>query len=79
MAPAARVAVFDNDGTLWCERPTYAQALFLLERLREQAAEDPELGSGPVVQALLEGDLAARSRWAPTLVGSRPARDRTPG
>jgi phosphoserine phosphatase len=57
--PAARIAVFDNDGTLWCERPTYPQAFFLLERLHDQAAEDPELAARPVVHALLEGDLRA--------------------
>ena len=57
--PAARIAVFDNDGTLWCERPTYPQAFFLLERLHAQAAEDPELAARPVVQALLRGDLRA--------------------
>ena len=57
--PAARVAVFDNDGTLWCERPTYAQAYFLLERLHAQAAQDPELAARPLVKALLNGDLRA--------------------
>jgi phosphoserine phosphatase len=58
--PAAeRVAVFDNDGTLWCEKPTYAQALFLFEELRARAAADPELAGEPVVAALLEGGLAA--------------------
>jgi phosphoglycolate phosphatase-like HAD superfamily hydrolase len=55
--PASRVAVFDNDGTLWCERPTYAQALFLLDRLREQAAADPALADRPVVRRLFAGDL----------------------
>ncbi len=57
--PPERVAVFDNDGTLWCERPTYVQAFFLLERLREQAAADDELKARPVVRALLTGDLRA--------------------
>ncbi len=57
--PAARIAVFDNDGTLWCERPTYPQAYFLLERLHVQAAADPDLGARPVVRALLQGDLRA--------------------
>lgn len=57
--PAARIAVFDNDGTLWCERPTYPQAYFLLERLHVQAAEDRELAARPVVKALLQGDLRA--------------------
>jgi phosphoserine phosphatase len=54
-----RVAVFDNDGTLWCERPAYAQALFLQHALSEQAARDPELAAQPVVAALVAGDLHA--------------------
>jgi phosphoserine phosphatase len=59
---AERVAVFDNDGTLWCEKPAYAQALFVLERLHQQAVADPRLAASEVVQALLAGDLAAASR-----------------
>ncbi|HYO44758.1 MAG TPA: HAD family hydrolase [Candidatus Limnocylindrales bacterium] len=58
VAPAGRVAVFDNDGTLWCERPTYTQAFFVMARLRELAADDPGLAARPVVRALLTGDLA---------------------
>ncbi len=38
-----RVAVFDNDGTLWCEKPMPIQADFILRRLAEMAGEDPEL------------------------------------
>ncbi len=57
--PADRIAVLDNDGTLWCERPAYAQAMFILGRLKEQAAADPALAARPVVQALLAGDLGA--------------------
>src|SRR5690349_23843195 len=38
-----RVAVFDNDGTLWCEKPLPIQADFLLRRMGEQAAHDPSL------------------------------------
>jgi phosphoserine phosphatase len=57
--PADRIAVLDNDGTLWCERPAYVQAMFILGRLKEQAAADPELARRPVVQALLAGDLSA--------------------
>ena len=37
VAPEARVAVFDNDGTLWCEKPMYIQLDFLLRRFKEQA------------------------------------------
>lgn len=57
--PAERIAVFDNDGTLWCEKPAYVQAMFILGRLREQAEADPDLAARPVVQALLAGDLGA--------------------
>jgi phosphoglycolate phosphatase-like HAD superfamily hydrolase len=54
-----RIAVFDNDGTLWCEKPAYIQAYFLLERLQAQVADDPALGDDPTVKALLAGDLHA--------------------
>ena len=37
-----RVAVFDNDGTLWCEKPMPIQLDFILRRLAEMAAEQPE-------------------------------------
>jgi phosphoglycolate phosphatase-like HAD superfamily hydrolase len=55
--PAARIAVFDNDGTLWCERPTYPQALFLMERVRAQVVADPSLAAMPVMRAVTVGDL----------------------
>jgi phosphoglycolate phosphatase-like HAD superfamily hydrolase len=60
--PEQRIAVFDNDGTLWCEKPAYLQAFFILERLKQQAAADPELAGRDVVKALLANDLAAASR-----------------
>jgi phosphoserine phosphatase len=65
VAPAERIATIDNDGTLWCERPAYVQAMFLLGRLHEQAAADPELARRPVVQALLTGDLGAAHAAGP--------------
>jgi phosphoglycolate phosphatase-like HAD superfamily hydrolase len=43
--PADRVATFDNDGTLWCEKPTYIQLDYFLRRLAAQAEEDPSLRS----------------------------------
>ena len=63
--PAERIAVIDNDGTLWCERPAYVQAMFILGRLKEQAEADPELARRPVVQALLAGDLGAANAAGP--------------
>jgi phosphoserine phosphatase len=41
--PEERVAVFDNDGTLWCEKPLPIQADFILRRLTEMADADPAL------------------------------------
>jgi phosphoglycolate phosphatase-like HAD superfamily hydrolase len=58
LAPQERVAVFDNDGTLWCEKPAYVQLDFLVRRLAEQAAADPSLAQSQPYQAAAEGDLS---------------------
>jgi hypothetical protein len=55
--PAARVAVFDNDGTLWCEKPMYIQLDFLLRRFKEQADADPSLRDRQPYKAAYSGDL----------------------
>ncbi|MCH9703043.1 MAG: haloacid dehalogenase-like hydrolase [Actinomycetia bacterium] len=57
VAPEARVAVFDNDGTLWCEKPAYIQLDFLVRRLAEQAAQDPALRTKQPYQAAAANDL----------------------
>jgi phosphoserine phosphatase len=58
--PAAeRVAVFDNDGTLWSEKPTYFQLLFILDRIRAMAGDHPEWRSTQPFQAVLENDTEA--------------------
>lgn len=56
---ADRVAYFDNDGTLWCERPSYVQLDFFLDALRPRAAQDPSIGARDEFAALLSGDQAA--------------------
>lgn len=56
--PEERVAVFDNDGTLWCEKPAYIQLDFLVRRLAEQASADPALAATQPYQAAAAGDLA---------------------
>jgi len=56
VAPEDRVATFDNDGTLWAEKPTYFQLVFLSDRVRELAAEHPEWRSTQPYQAVLERD-----------------------
>jgi FMN phosphatase YigB (HAD superfamily) len=52
-----RVAVFDNDGTLWCEKPMPIQLDFILRRLVEMAEADPALRSRQPWQAAWERDL----------------------
>jgi phosphoserine phosphatase len=54
-----RVACFDNDGTLWCERPNYVQLDFFLEALGKRVHADPALKGKPEFAALLGGDRAA--------------------
>ena len=56
--PDARIAVFDNDGTLWVEKPAYVQLDFLVRRLAEQAAADPSLAERQPYTAAASGDLA---------------------
>ena len=57
VAPEARVAVFDNDGTLWCEKPMYIQLDFIVRRLGEKAAADPSLADQQPYKAAASGDL----------------------
>jgi phosphoserine phosphatase len=54
-----RVAVFDNDGTLWVERPDYPQYEFLRDALTSAVAADPQLADRPEFAAVLTGDLPA--------------------
>jgi hypothetical protein len=57
--PAERLAVFDNDGTLWPEQPLYIQLAFALDRVKQLAGDHPEWKTTQPFQAVLEGDLAA--------------------
>ena len=52
-----RIATFDNDGTLWCEKPTYAQADFILRRWAEMVKADPDKAKEQPFKAVAEGDL----------------------
>jgi phosphoglycolate phosphatase-like HAD superfamily hydrolase len=51
-----RVAYFDNDGTLWCERPNYVQLDFFVDVLVRRREEDPSIAERPEFAALLSGD-----------------------
>ncbi|HEX5916320.1 MAG TPA: hypothetical protein VFY76_00625, partial [Nocardioides sp.] len=55
--PAERVAVFDNDGTLWCEKPMPIQLDFTVRRLAEMARDDPALQQQQPWKAAHERDL----------------------
>jgi len=56
--PAERIAVFDNDGTLWIEQPMYVQLAFVLDRLKAMAPEHPRWQEEQPFKAALEGDMA---------------------
>lgn len=58
-----RIAVFDNDGTLWCEQPMYTQVMFAFDRVAAVAAEKPELKDKEPFKAILTRDRAAMEKF----------------
>ena len=54
--PGNRVAVFDNDGTLWAEQPMYVQLAFALDRLKSLQPEHPEWKNKPFLKALMDNN-----------------------
>jgi phosphoserine phosphatase len=56
--PQERIAVFDNDGTLWCEKPMYIQLDFLLRKLAVQAKDDALLRSKQPWKSAWEKDFS---------------------
>ncbi len=52
-----RIAVFDNDGTLWVEQPAYTQLIFILDRIRALAPQHLDWAQDPVLRAAIAGDL----------------------
>jgi heat shock protein HslJ len=57
VAPAERIAVFDNDGTLWPEAPIPFQVAFALDELSRRVPHEPRLADDPMVQAAVTGDV----------------------
>lgn len=57
--PAERIAVFDNDGTLWAEQPLYFQAFFTFDRIRALAPQHPEWETQEPFASILKGDTKA--------------------
>lgn len=57
--PVDRLAVFDNDGTLWVEQPLYTQIVFAFDRVRALAPQHPEWADREPFRAVIAGDMAA--------------------
>jgi len=55
----ARIAVFDNDGTLWSEKPMYFQMFFAMDRVRTLAVDHPEWKTTQPFKAVIENDMNA--------------------
>jgi phosphoserine phosphatase len=54
-----RIAVFDNDGTLWAEQPLYFQAVFIFDRIKALAPQNPEWKEREPFASVLKGDVKA--------------------
>ena len=57
VAPGERIATFDNDGTLWSEKPYYFQLQFAMDRVKEIASDHPEWSENPLFQAVIDNDI----------------------
>jgi hypothetical protein len=60
--PEARVATFDQDGTLWVEQPMYTQVMYCLERVPALAKANPKLKNVEPFKTVLSGDRAAMAK-----------------
>jgi phosphoglycolate phosphatase-like HAD superfamily hydrolase len=67
VAPAERIAVFDNDGTLWAEQPLYFQFIFAIDRVKALAPQHPAWKDKEPFASVLKGDIKA------ALAGGEPA------
>lgn len=55
--PEARIATFDNDGTLWVEQPMYTQLAFAIDRIHTLAPSHPEWKTQEPFASILKGDV----------------------
>ncbi|AZW12734.1 haloacid dehalogenase-like hydrolase [Bordetella bronchiseptica] len=62
VAADERIAVFDNDGTLWSEQPMYFQMLFALDRVKSMAPRHPDWARRQPFKAALQDDHAALAK-----------------
>ncbi len=68
--PAGRIVTFDNDGTLWCEKPQYVQADFVFRRWKQIVEADPAKAREQPYEALVGNDQA----WLKNLLDHVPDR-----
>jgi phosphoglycolate phosphatase-like HAD superfamily hydrolase len=67
--PSDRIAVFDNDGTLWVEQPLYVQAFFVFDRVQQLSSQYPKWQTQEPFASVLRGNLkAAMAGGEPALV-----------
>ncbi len=59
VTPTDRIAVFDNDGTLWGEQPVYFQLIYAVEAFQKMAQDDPEVVKSDALKAAAAGDYKA--------------------
>src|ERR1700733_12858850 len=59
VAPEERIATFDNDGTLWSERPYYFQVAFAFDQMKAMASRHPEWKEKEPFKSVLAGDLSS--------------------
>ena len=59
VSPEDRIAVFDQDGTLWVEHPMYTQVVYCLERVPAVVAKKPELRNVEPFKTVLSGNREA--------------------
>ena len=57
VTPDDRIAVFDNDGTLWSEQPVYFQLIYAIDRVARMAADNPDILTSDVLKAAAAGDM----------------------
>ncbi|MBL8964205.1 MAG: haloacid dehalogenase-like hydrolase [Phycisphaerae bacterium] len=57
--PHERIAVFDNDGTLWAEQPAYAQLFFAIDRIKAMAPRHPAWRDTEPFKSIIAGDIEA--------------------
>jgi haloacid dehalogenase-like hydrolase len=63
VAPEARIAVFDQDGTTWVEQPMYTQVVYCLERVPAVVKAKPELANAEPFKTVLSGDRTAMAKF----------------